>query len=101
FTAVVLAAIIAAICLPYIKHITSIQENLKLLNTTNISFMLCVMVVVSLLAGTYPSLILSGFKPALALKNKITSATVGGISLRRGLVITQFAISQVLITGTI
>jgi putative ABC transport system permease protein len=36
-----------------------------------------------------------------ALKNKITSATVGGISLRRGLVITQFAISQVLIVGTI
>jgi len=37
----------------------------------------------------------------LALKNKITSATVGGISLRRGLVVTQFAISQILIIGTI
>ena len=37
----------------------------------------------------------------LALKNKITSANIGGISLRRGLVILQFAISQVLIIGTI
>jgi ABC-type antimicrobial peptide transport system permease subunit len=37
----------------------------------------------------------------LALKNKITSASVGGISLRRGLVVTQFCISQVLIVGTL
>jgi ABC-type antimicrobial peptide transport system permease subunit len=62
---------------------------------------LAVIVVVTILAGIYPALILSGFKPALALKNKITSATVGGISLRRGLVILQFAISQILIVGTI
>src|SRR6185369_10280465 len=49
----------------------------------------------------YPAMIVSGFKPAMALKNKITSANIGGISLRRVLVITQFAISQALIIGTI
>src|ERR1019366_1536732 len=47
------------------------------------------------------SFTLSRYNPALALKNKITSANVGGISLRRGLVVTQFAISQILIIGTI
>ena len=56
---------------------------------------------VTIFAGLYPAFILSGFNPALALKNKITSATVGGISVRRGLVVTQFAISQILIIGTI
>src|SRR6185369_3812656 len=95
------ALIIAAICLPYIKHIASIQEQLYLLNNSTILFIAGIIVVVTLLAGTYPSFVISGFKPALALKNKITSATVGGISLRRGLVIMQFAISQVLISGTI
>jgi len=100
-TATVLAAIIASICLPYVKNIASIQEKLKLLNTSTILFMTFVTIVVTILAGAYPSIILSGFKPALALKNKITSASIGGISIRRGLVITQFAISQVLITGTI
>jgi predicted permease len=100
-TATALAAIIAAICLPYVKNIASIQEKLKLLNTSTILFMTFVTIVVTILAGAYPSIVLSGFKPVLALKNKITSASIGGISIRRGLVIAQFAISQVLITGTI
>ena len=46
-------------------------------------------------------MVVSGFQPALALKSKITSASIGGISLRRVLVVTQFAISQILIIGTI
>ncbi|MEJ0082660.1 MAG: hypothetical protein WDM78_17295 [Puia sp.] len=53
------------------------------------------------MAGLYPAMIVSGFSPILALKNKINSASVGGISLRRSLVVLQFAISQVLIVGTL
>ncbi len=37
----------------------------------------------------------------MALKNKITAASVGGVPLRRVLVVAQFAISQLLIIGTI
>ncbi|MEO6722248.1 MAG: ABC transporter permease [Ferruginibacter sp.] len=99
--AIVLAAGIALLCLPYIKHIASIQEPLSLINPQTGLFLLAMLLLVTFLAGLYPALILSGFQPVLALKNKITSATVGGISLRRGLVVTQFAISQVLIIGTI
>lgn len=57
---------------------------------------------VTLLAGFYPSLILSKMNPVLAIKNKITSDKhTGGLSLRRALVVIQFAISQALIIGTI
>lgn len=99
--AMVLAVAIALLCLPYIKHIASIQEPLKLFNFQTLLFLPALFIVVTLLAGLYPAMILSGFNPALALKNKISSATVAGISLRRGLVVMQFAISQVLIIGTI
>ncbi len=99
--AAILAAGIAALCLPYIKHFASIEEKLSLFNLNTLFFLLLIISVVTLLSGIYPSLVLSAYNPALALKNKITSAKVGGISLRRGLVVTQFAISQVLIIGTI
>ncbi|PWT72238.1 MAG: ABC transporter permease [Bacteroidetes bacterium] len=98
---VIVAAAIAKICLPYIRHIDSINEPLDILTVKTVAFFFLLAVAVTLFAGLYPSLILSGFSPILAIKNKITSATVGGISLRRGLVIAQFAISQVLIIGTI
>ena len=99
--AIILALAIAVLCLPFIKHIASIQESLNFFNWQTILFVLILVVLVTVFAGLYPAFILSGFNPVLALKNKITSATVGGISLRRGLVVTQFAISQVLIIGTI
>jgi len=99
--AMALAVIIGSLCLSFIKHITSIKEQLNLINWQTVSFLLGLVIVVTLLAGLYPALIVSGFNPALALINKITSATVGKTSLRKGLVVTQFAISQVLIIGTI
>ncbi|CAN5581580.1 ABC transporter permease [soil metagenome] len=97
----IFAILVAAICLPFIKHIAFIEEPLSLLNFQTLGFVVGVVIIVTAFSGLYPSLILSGFKPVLALKNKITSASVGGISLRRGLVVMQFAISQVLIIGTI
>jgi putative ABC transport system permease protein len=56
---------------------------------------------VILLAGLYPSLVLAGFRPIVALTGRLTKQQTGGFSLRRGLVVTQFAISQMLIIGLI
>jgi putative ABC transport system permease protein len=99
--AALLAVGFASLCLPYIKNFASIEEKLSLLNIQTVLFILIVLVVVTVLSGLYPSFMLASYNPAIALKNKITSAKVGGISLRRGLVVTQFAISQVLIVATI
>ena len=99
--AVLLAIVLALLCLPFIKNVALIHEQVSLFTSEGICFLVILIIAVVLLAGTYPALILSGFKPVQALKNKITSATVGGISLRRGLVVTQFSISQILIIATI
>jgi len=56
---------------------------------------------VTLLAGLYPSLILSALKPVSALRGKGQSALSGNINTRRGLVIFQFFISQVLVICTL
>ncbi len=100
-SSIIIAVLIATLCLPYIKYVASIQETISLFNISTGIFIVATAISVTLLAGVYPSLILSGFKPVLALKNNITSANIGGISLRRVLVVAQFAISQVLLIGTI
>lgn len=56
---------------------------------------------VTLFAGLYPSLILSGLKPVVVLRGKGQSALSGNINTRRGLVIFQFFISQVLVICTL
>jgi ABC-type antimicrobial peptide transport system permease subunit len=64
-------------------------------------FLLTVTILVTALAGFYPSIVLSRFNPVNALKNKLTANTAKGFSLRRGLVVFQFIIAQALIIGTL
>ena len=54
----------------------------------------------SVVAGLYPALVLSRFQPISALKGKLTG-TRRGVTLRKGLVISQFAATVVLISGTL
>jgi predicted permease len=66
-----------------------------------VGFAVATTLLVTLLAGFYPALVLSGYNPVAALKNQITAASRGGLSLRRGLIMGQFALAQLLIIGTI
>jgi putative ABC transport system permease protein len=63
-------------------------------------FMGLLVILVSFLAGFYPAMIMSGFSPALAIKNKL-QINNRGLSLRKILVVLQFAVTIVLIIGTI
>jgi ABC-type antimicrobial peptide transport system permease subunit len=64
-------------------------------------FLTIVTFVVALLSGLYPSLVVSGFKPVFAIKNNMDTKNSSGYTLRRGLVVLQFFISQFFIMGTI
>jgi len=64
-------------------------------------FIISVTAIIAMLSGLYPAFIVSGFNPALALKNLISNKNSSGFNLRRALVVTQFFISQFFIIGTI
>jgi putative ABC transport system permease protein len=64
------------------------------------AFLAGVILVVGLLAGSYPALILSRFSPIEALKGKFKLGK-GGAFFRHTLVVVQFCISVFLITGTL
>lgn len=64
-------------------------------------FLLSILVVVTLLSGFYPALVVSAFNPVSALKNQVRANHSSGFNLRRGLVVLQFVISQLLIIATV
>ncbi|QHT70445.1 FtsX-like permease family protein [Rhodocytophaga rosea] len=100
--AVVLATLIATAALPYIQEISNVPSTIEMLqNPYVLIFLVVITLVVSFFSGMYPALILSGFEPIEALKSKITARNIGGVPLRRSLVVVQFAISQILIIGTL
>jgi putative ABC transport system permease protein len=101
-SAVILASVITILALPYINQLLELSLLFnKLNNPAIILFLLTVTIVVTALTSFYPSVVLSRFSPVNALKSKLTANTAKGISLRRGLVVFQFIIAQVLIIGTL
>ena len=100
--AVIIAYGLAELGLPEVNHLFKSALSLNLIQKPSLLlFLVGVTVLVVFLAGAYPSFVMAGFRPTQALKSQITHRQVGGFSLRRVLVVTQFAISQVLIIGSI
>ena len=67
---------------------------------TLIYFILFLVLLVILLAGTYPALVLSGFHPLQAIRHGRQGRS-GGTRLRKTLVVTQFVVAQFFIICTI
>jgi putative ABC transport system permease protein len=102
FSASILAIGIAEIVLPFLNKLLEVKIQMDFFSDPSlILFIAITAFVVTLLSGCYPAVILSGFNPITALKSKISSEMVGGVSLRRGLVVLQFAIAHILIIGMI
>ena len=98
---VLFSLLITWLALPWLNILLELSLKISLANASAIGlFLLVLSVTVTLLAGFYPSVVLSGFNPIHALKSKLIAKTQKGISLRRGLVIFQFIIAQSLIIGT-
>mgnify|MGYP000229119325 CR=1 FL=1 len=99
--AVVFGAIAAYLFLPQVATWLDIRIGVEeLLTMPTITALLGITVVIILLAGLYPAFVQSAFRPAVVLKSAGTM-NFRGLSLRKALVFFQFAISQILIIGTL
>lgn len=101
FLAFIAALLLTYTALPFFatvlgKTITLGAIPLPLLVLISVAFVLTV----GILAGLYPALVLSRFEPVQVLKGTFKTSWQG-IRLRQGLVIFQFAISVILIVGTL
>lgn len=64
-------------------------------------FTALLILMIALLAGTYPAVIMSRFSPATALKKQAEERQAKGVNLRRVLIISQFAVVQLLVVATL
>jgi putative ABC transport system permease protein len=87
--------------LKYFDNYTGkVEANAALLSSNYWLIFFILFIVGTLLSGIYPALVLSSFQPIKVLKGVYKNST-GGIALRRTLVVMQFIISMILISGTV
>ncbi|HLI94014.1 MAG TPA: FtsX-like permease family protein [Puia sp.] len=96
FASLLVAILLVALVLPAFNGITGKQLTLDHPGFGLILWTMVILLVTGLLAGSYPALYLSGFKPAMVLKGKLKTAT-SELFVRKGLVVFQFALSAILI----
>ena len=98
---VVAGLVITILALPEVTNWLDIKIDAKQLGEPIVlGLLLSVTIGIILLAGIYPAFAQSAYNPVESLKRK-TNMSFRGINLRKGLVLLQFAISQILIVGTL
>ncbi len=101
-TSVALGSGLAALLASQLKRISDVPDSVPFLTDPMVlGFLGLTTLVVSVVSGAYPALVLASFNPVRALKNDLSARAIGGVSLRKALVVLQFVIAQALIVGTI
>jgi putative ABC transport system permease protein len=101
FIGVVVALPLLWLALPYLNQITQANIQLSFFGDPRLWVMLVALVLVTgLAAGSYPAFYMSAFMAIKVIKGNFSNQ-VSAFGLRRSLVVFQFVISIVLITGII
>ena len=101
FISLILALILIKVTLPYFNNLVGVNLSLNLFTSWyTIPFLILFTLLVGFLAGSYPALFLSSFNPYEVLKGSVKNSIQNG-RLRKVLVVFQFAVSILLIVGTI
>lgn len=94
------ACVLGMLLLPAVNDLFGAKMQMEsVMDWRLLVFILSMIVLVTFFAGSYPGLVLSGFRPVLALKGKVARQQLGSFNIRRSLIVTQFTITLVLIIG--
>jgi len=92
---------LVVIALPYFNQLIGKELQLNaLLSFEFLSFAGGLTILVSLLAGSYPAMVLTGFQPAKVLKGVFRNSS-SGRWVQQSLIVFQFSVSVLLIVSTI
>ncbi|MFT3827664.1 MAG: ABC transporter permease [Chitinophagaceae bacterium] len=100
FIALIACLLLAQLAMPFFNSIAGKSMHLPWTYWPFWAIMLVFTLVTGLLAGSYPALFLSSFRPVKVLKG-IHKTGKGNVFSRKVLVVFQFAVSVILIIGTI
>lgn len=99
FLSILIAVVIVILLLPAFRSITG--KDIRLQLTAGLILPgIIITLITGLIAGSYPALYLSGFKPVVVLKSKLNTSA-GESLIRKGLVVFQFSISIILIVSVL
>ena len=101
FIALLLSLVLVAVFMPYFNQLSGKQISISSLSLSwTLPALILIVLIVGLLAGSYPAFFLSRFQPIEVLKGKFSKGFRSSW-LRSSLVVFQFAISIMLIVGTV
>lgn len=100
FIAFIIALILMYLLLPFFNQLIEKEYSIAYFLDINFLWKIALLgIIIAFLAGFYPALVISGFKPLEAMKGKMNS-NPNGIGLRKSLIIFQFFVSAGLILFT-
>jgi ABC-type antimicrobial peptide transport system permease subunit len=100
FFAFLVSLVLVQLSLPFFNQLT--DKKMSVFGNSPLFWLICIgfSLLTSLIAGSYPALYLSSFKPVKVLKGTLRAGRSATL-LRKALVVTQFSVSIILIIGTI
>ncbi len=101
FLALFLAAFLVELFLPAFSNFVGEELHINYLSDYKyLITMLLTAILIGIISGSYPALFLSSFKPAPVLKGEFRGG-IAAVLVRKALVVGQFAMSIVLIAGSV
>jgi putative ABC transport system permease protein len=101
FMSVLLATAMLYLIIPFYNELVKKELSIDVFKTVHLLSLVGIGIFAGLIAGSYPAFYLSSFNPIRVLKGMKLKTAASVVFIRKGLVITQFAVSITLIICTV